>query len=529
MPDGSPVVLIGLDAAEIDVVDRLIAEGRMPVLAALRARGSRGRIQTEPRGFLSLVWSTFTCSAPLGEHGWYFNKIWNPDRQRLQYVGPGWLPIRPFWADLDPKYRVGIIDLPYLAALPDRPNMTVINGWQCHDDFGRLELPKGLWNRLEQRHGRPCLTPEVFGPQTAETLLSLRQEVVDGNHQIGEICHDLLSNDRYDLFLAVFGLVHRGGHYLWDLAQIDTEGLDPATRGLLEGGRDECYLSADAALGRVLEAVPPETRVMVFALHGMGRNDGWYEVLEQMLARIRQDGGEPGAAAPGKGGLLYRVKRALPWTLVRQVTRRIPQSWNKALVPLWSRRMHHWPSTRYFALPMDLHGYVRLNLKGREREGIVEPADGDRLLEELDAGLRSFRDAETGRPVVRETIRVDDLVPADAPRRRYLPDLVVIWEAEGSVTASSGVISERFGTIRWPPGRRLASGRSGNHTAHGWFVLAGPGVAAESSIGVYHTADLIPTAFRWLGAPLPQGSQPPRSPQDWGAESGEHPHGGSLR
>ena len=61
MPDGSPVVLIGLDAAETDVVDRLIAEGRMPVLAALRARGSRGRIQTEPRGFLSLVWSTFTC------------------------------------------------------------------------------------------------------------------------------------------------------------------------------------------------------------------------------------------------------------------------------------------------------------------------------------------------------------------------------------------------------------------------------------------------------------------------------------
>ena len=110
-----------------------------------------------------------------------------------------------------------------------------------------------------------------------------------------------------------------------------------------------------------------------------------------------------------------------------------------------------------------------------------------------------------------------------------LPDLVVIWEAEGSVTASSGVISERFGTIRWPPGRRLASGRSGNHTAHGWFVVAGPGIAAESSIGVYDTADLIRTAFRWLGATLPQWNQPPRSPPDWGAESGEHPHGGSLR
>ena len=117
MPDSSPVVLIGLDAAEIDMVDRLIAEGRMPALASLRARGSWGPVRTGPRGFLSLVWSTFTCSAPLGQHGWYFNKIWNPDRQRLQYVDPTWLPVRPFWTDLDPKYRVGVIDLPYLAGL----------------------------------------------------------------------------------------------------------------------------------------------------------------------------------------------------------------------------------------------------------------------------------------------------------------------------------------------------------------------------------------------------------------------------
>lgn len=503
MPDSSPVVLIGLDAAEIDVVDRLIAEGRMPALASLRARGSWGRVRTGPRGFLSLVWSTFTCSASLGRHGWYFNKIWNPDRQRLQYVDPGWLPVRPFWAELDPKYRVGVIDLPYLAALPDRPDMTVINGWQCHDDFGRLELPRGLWRRLEQRHGRPRLTPEVFGPQTAGTLLALRQEVLAGNRQIGEICHDLLTHDRYDLFVAVFGLVHRGGHYLWDLSQIDTDGLDPAARALLDGARDECYTSADAALARVLEAVTPETRVMVFALHGMAPNDGWYEALEQMLSRIHGGAGADDASAPRKGGLLYRVKRALPWTLVRQVTRRIPQSWNKALVPLWSRRMHDWPTTKYFALPMDYNGYVRLNLKGREQQGCVDPVDAESVIAEVDTALRSFRDMATGKPVIRGTIKVDELISPDAPRRRFLPDLVVLWDPPGPVWASSGLVSEQFGEIRWPVGRKLASGRSGNHTPHGWFVAKGPGIRPGQSARTYDTADLMPTVFQWLGASSP--------------------------
>ena len=232
--DTPPVILIGLDAAEIDVVDRLVADGRMPNLAGLRQEGRWGRLQTEPPHFLSLVWSTFFCSSRLGEQGWYFNKIWNPDRQRLQYVDPAWLPVQPFWLSLDPSYRLAILDLPYATALPTRPNMTALNGWQCHDDFGHNALPAELWARLSERHGRPRMTAEVFGPQSAATLLAQRQEVLSGNRQFADICRDLLTHDRFDLFLAVFGLVHRGSHYLWDLSQIDGADGDGSTRAVLE-------------------------------------------------------------------------------------------------------------------------------------------------------------------------------------------------------------------------------------------------------------------------------------------------------
>jgi predicted AlkP superfamily phosphohydrolase/phosphomutase len=498
-PARPPVILLGLDAAEIDVVDRLVAAGRMPNLARLRQGGRWGRLQTEPPHFLSLVWSTFFCGTRLGDNGWYFNKIWNPDRQRLQYLDPSWLPVEPFWQALDPSYRLAILDLPYATELPTRSNMMVLNGWQCHDDFGHNALPPELWSRLSQRHGRPSMTPEVFGPQTAATLLAQRQEVLAGNRQFADICHDLLANDRFDLFLAVFGLVHRGSHYMWDLSQIELDGVDDSTRALLQAGLDEFYASADEALGRVLGAAPADARVMVFALHGMGRNDGWYEILPQILERIHR--GRTGT--PARPGLLYRLRQALPWTLVRQVTRRIPMAWNKALVPLWSRRMRDWSTTRYFALPMDYNGYVRLNLKGRELEGCVDPEDADGVIEELNAALCSFRDLTTGKPVIRGTVKVDDLIPPDAPRRRFLPDLVVLWDPPGPVWASSGLVSEQFGEIRWPRGRKLASGRSGNHTPHGWFVAAGPGIRPGPSSRTHDTADLMPTVFRWLGAAQP--------------------------
>jgi predicted AlkP superfamily phosphohydrolase/phosphomutase len=494
-----PVILIGLDAAEIDVVDRLVADGRMPNLARLRQQGRWGRLETAPPHFLSLVWTTFFCGSRLGEQGWYFNKIWNPDRQRLQYLDPGWLPLQPFWLSLDPSYRLAILDLPYATALPARANMTTLNGWQCHDDFGHNALPAELWARLSERHGKPRMTAEVFGPQTAATLQAQRQEVLEGNRQFADICRDLLTHDRFDLFLAVFGLVHRGTHYLWDLSQIDRDAVDGPTRARLEGSLDECYTSADGALGRVLDAAPPDARVVVFALHGMGPNHGWYEFLPRIIQRIHQGGG----GAPARPGMLFRLKQALPWTLVRQVTRRIPSAWNKALVPLWSRRMHDWPNTKYFALPMDYNGYVRLNLKGREQQGCVDPADADRVIAEVDAALRSFRDIATGKPVIRGTIKVDELISPTAPRRRFLPDLVVLWDPPGPVWASGGVVSDQFGEIRWPEGRKLASGRSGNHTPHGWFVARGPGIPPGPSARTYDTADLMPTVFQWLGAPRP--------------------------
>jgi predicted AlkP superfamily phosphohydrolase/phosphomutase len=340
--------------------------------------------------------------------------------------------------------------------------------------------------------------PEVFGPQNPATLLAQRLEVLETNRQFGDICHDMLRQP-FDLFLAVFGAPHRGTHYLWDLSQIDAEGLDRETLALLEGARDECYESWDRELGRLVEAAPADARIVAFALHGMAPNDGWYERLADIVAQIHRGGG----AAPGRKGLLYRAKQALPWTLVRQVTRRIPHSWNKALVPLWSRRMLDWSTTRYFTLPMDYNGYIRFNLKGREAEGIVAREEMPGLAAELDRALGSFRDVESGKQVIRGTLLVDDLIEPGAPYRDHLPDLVVLWDPPHSTLDSSGVVSDRYGEVRWPKGERFRSGRSGNHTPHGWIAAAGPGISPGQLSAPCDTVDLMPTIFEWLGAPRP--------------------------
>jgi len=49
----------------------------------------------------------------------------------------------------------------------------------------------------------------------------------------------------------------------------------------------------------------------------------------------------------------------------------------------------------------DLQGYIRINMRGREALGIVEPGDEyDWLCSKIAEGLATFVDADTKEPVV---------------------------------------------------------------------------------------------------------------------------------
>jgi predicted AlkP superfamily phosphohydrolase/phosphomutase len=316
------------------------------------------------------------------------------------------------------------------------------------------------------------------------------------------VARSLLEQRGWDLFLLVIGSVHRGTHYLWDLEQIDRSGLPADDAAVLAGARDELFIAADRCVGRVLEAAPANARVMVFALHGMTANSGWAERFPALLTRVR----DHSSPRPPRQGLLYRWKSRIPWRVIRQVTTRLPTSINQALVPLWSSRMLDWANTRFFALPLDINGYVRINLRGRESRGVVETgSEYTELLAELERAFRSFRAIDTGAPVVRDVLRTDDLVGPSAPRRHLLPDLVVRF-LPIRTQEISGVISQEYGEVRWAARDPLPSGRSGNHLPTGWFTAAGDDIEPGPELRV-NSLDIVPTFFRWMGAETPETIQ----------------------
>jgi predicted AlkP superfamily phosphohydrolase/phosphomutase len=324
--------------------------------------------------------------------------------------------------------------------------------------------------RHARRHGRGPGATEVFGAPRAGDLLSLREKLVAAPARIATLAEELLAKERFDLAWLTFSAAHLAGHQFWDLSQLEAGSLDPPMRRALETALDAVYFAVDEAFGRVLAALPGDADVIVTSAVGMDVNTSRADLLPDMLARVLADRPSDGDPADGDeedhGGTIWRLRAAIPSSARARVAELIPRRLALDLTARLELRGHDWSRTRAFAHPADNQGYIRLNLRGRERDGIVEPAEVDELCARIEAGLRTFRDPD-GEAAVADVIRTRDLYPGAHANR--LPDLVVRW-VETPATTLTELRSERYGTVRR---RGAGSGRSGNHTPGGaWAVLA---------------------------------------------------------
>jgi predicted AlkP superfamily phosphohydrolase/phosphomutase len=497
----TPVLMLGLDAADADVIERLLAQGRLPNLQRLRERGVFGRLDSPAGLYAGGVWPTFYTGVDVPWHGVFHNKLWRPDAMRVEVAGEHWIGSRPFWESLsDSDLRLCLIDVPMVLGPPKPINGVHLSGWGTHDVLSKGAWPPELWQELEQRHGAPRMPPEHFGAQTPRSLAQLSAALNDATRQLQDIAIDLLRREPWDLACVVLGATHRAGHYLWDHSQVDPDGLGSIDRAM-RPELAEIYGGVDSAVGAILDCLDQEVLVIAFAVHGMGPNPGWSDLLPDMLAQLEvARGGE----VP-KRGLLYSLRQRLPFHWVRPILTRLPLAVTDRLVALWSRRMFDWTQTRYFPMPMDEAGYLRINLRGREPAGIVNPGEEyAELCGHLEELLLSLRDAETGEPLATEVIRAYAAAAPDAPYRELLPDLVIPWSGPAA-SRSQQVVATRLPQFRYRVPPRLPSGRSGNHTNGAWFIAHGPGVGHGTMTARHSVIDLMPTVLQHLGVALPLG------------------------
>jgi predicted AlkP superfamily phosphohydrolase/phosphomutase len=466
------LAILQFDAASARVLHRLLGEGRLPSLARLRERGVWHDLDAPATQFAAGAQHTLYSGVALEDHGLFYPFQWSPAEQRVRYMADFEAP-PPVWERLGRHGRRTLAVDPYESRPPsDPPPGALVCGWQLHDRvvLRKWDEPAGLHRRLERLYGPPQPVDEVFGRHSVDEMLGLRRRLLGAPARVADAAGVLLGGQPFDLTWLTFCAAHVAGHQFWDLSQLDEAELDDTAAKVLGGTLDAVYEAVDAAISRVLAALPADADVIVLSPVGMDVNTSRADLLPEMLRAVLGPDLPAADAEPAPvRSSIWWLRAALPSGLRARVAGALPEKVALGLTSRLELRGVDWSSTPAFAHPAENQGYVRLNLRGRERDGVVEPHEAPALMDRIAEGLLTYDDLDGG-PAVRSVERVGDLFGSGA-RSDLLPDLVVRW-TDRPATRVRGVRSPRFGTVLR---QGVGSGRSGNHTEGDAWALVVPG------------------------------------------------------
>jgi predicted AlkP superfamily phosphohydrolase/phosphomutase len=478
------IAMIGLDAADLGLIRSW--SGTLPNLRRVLASGPVHTLRSPADLLTGSVWPTFYTATTPGEHGMYHHLQWDAASMRLKRVASDWIDCEPFWSELDRRgLRVIAVDVPLLFPGRVRRGIEVLN-WGSHDTLGPFACqPRSLEGEIRRRFGSHPMGCEIPVGKSAAELTQIRDALVRGARRKGALVRSLLDREPFDFFIAVFGETHRGGHILWP------DG--PGTHAIPAGALLDVYRAVDEALGEILAAPAlADAGSIVFSLHGMGANTSQEHFVPRVMDLVNQ--GFPGRRpeSPGNHGrrgvappaIVRRLRERVPASIQNRVARLVPVSVRDAVVNRSIIAGHDWARTPGFDLLADMNGYLRLNVRGREREGSLE-RDGEILPRYVDWVRECFESltiADSGEPLVEDV----HLTREKFPGRRvdHLPDMVVTWSGH---PPASRVESDRIGTIT----AERATGRSGNHRRDGFCVVSVPGRELPAPSDIRDFASLV--------------------------------------
>jgi predicted AlkP superfamily phosphohydrolase/phosphomutase len=451
------VLLVGLDGTERSLVDAWTRDGRLRTLAGLRDRGRWGIVEPKPGLGDDALWCSFSTSVGPERHGRFYHDRVAPDGATVVPHRREDVEAPPFWdALVDAGLRVAIVDVP--KSPMGRDGAFVVADWMTHVGDGPILLSSAaaahpVAERLELPTDFDC---NAVGT-TAADVAEFEAELVRRTEHRTTVLRELLVQDDWDVFVAVFGATHCAGHRAWRDHDPTHPEHDAARHEQVGDVVEHVYAAVDAGLRTLVEAAGDDALVIVFSVLGMRANYHGSHLVEDVLAGT-VDAGPPRAAR-----LLDRARRAIPYSLRRKAPR--------AVAGLGSSiRVRHEVAKPYRVLPFDLPATaLRIGAADAhtDPDGVrhVPPAARQAVVDVLS----TIVDPDSGRRLVEEVVFTTDAYPG----ARTAIDAYVVWDASAPFV---GAQREGVGTIRRPP----PAERSGNHRPGGWFVVAGPGVVGST-------------------------------------------------
>jgi predicted AlkP superfamily phosphohydrolase/phosphomutase len=498
---GTKILIIGLDGATPELLDRWVEEDKLPFLKQIMQKGVYGKLRSVYPPISPAAWTTFATGYNPGKHGVYDFRDYDNRRYSCfadTIVDSNSFAGKTIWDLVGAAgQKVGVVTVP--VTYPAwKVNGFMISGYPTPDTGKNFTYPPELGKTIPAMVGNAAF----FKSATHHVLLKEMNHLM---HVSTDTSIDQMKKDDYGLFIMVVGATDRAHHDWWKYIDTEHPAYDPEEAKLYGNLILEVYQAADACVGKFLEAIDDDTTVMVMSDHGGGAHPKYYLNTNYLLrtCNFLKPSAKPRNAKGGLKGAFkqfYRTRiRRFPY--LEQVYRSLPQSLKKVATNLDSQTMMNldaidWKHTQAYRFPMypPIEG-IMINVVGRQPKGCVQPGEEyegirTRILEEV----RKLRDPETGKPIVLEAYRREELYQGE--RLETAPDLILVTQDQYKGGTS---IDELISEVPLD----VLSKLSGVHRMDGIILAQGPHIRRNTHIEGAGIIDIAPTVMYALGMPIP--------------------------
>jgi len=453
----SKVFVIGLDCAEPTLVFDRWRE-HLPNLRRLMEAGTYGELTSTIPAITVPAWASMLSSRDPGQLGFYgFRNRADYSYERMTIATGSAVKADRVWDILSRLGRqVVVVAVP--QTYPVRPvNGCLISCFLTPSTHSQYTYPPELrWEIQELIAGEYMVDVPQFRTENKEFLLQQIYDMADQQHAV---VRHLLKTKAWDFFMHVDMGVDRIHHGFWKYFDERHPLHEPGNP--YQNAIRDYYIHLDRQIGEWLTLLDDDTAVLVVSDHG---------------------------GQPMMGGIAFNE-----W--LKQEGYLVLDYQPEGIVPLEKCEVN-WAQTRAWGSG-GYYARLFLNVKGREPEGAIEPADYERVRDELIARIAAIPDPQ-GRPLGSVAYKPEEIY---RQVNNIPPDLIVYfgnlgWRSVGSLGLN------RIYTFENDTGPDDA-----NHAQEGLYIYYDPKRRGQGHGPTRHLMDVAPTILELMDVPVPDDMQ----------------------